>query len=300
MLWQRIGFSSNFFKEKAVVVVKRFLGMMLLAFMLCPLMALAASDPNDREGSKDPPLFNRMPGYFIYSYAETEFDRFEFQIGPNKKQIVEGHRYSLVYKPNDGIKKPSGLQIVRNYTNAVKAIGGQEIYNFESGTCATLKVAKNGAETWAYLEASPGGIEYVLEIIEKQAMQQDVVADAASLAQSIRDTGKAAVYGIYFDSGKAVIKPESEPTLKEIVKLLKADPKLKLYVVGHTDNVGTYDYNMKLSKDRADAVVKELVGKYGIAASRLLSCGAGPIAPAASNLTEEGRARNRRVELVAQ
>ena len=71
-------------------------------------------------------------------------------------------------------------------------------------------------------------------------------------------------------------------------------------MVGHTDNVGTYDYNMKLSKDRADAVVKALAGKYGIAAACLLACGVGPMAPVASNMTEEGRAKNRRVELVAQ
>ena len=114
------------------------------------------------------------------------------------------------------------------------------------------------------------------------------------------DTGKAAVYGIYFDTGKAEIKPESEPALKEIAKLLQADPKLKLYVVGHTDNSGGLDYNMKLSKDRADAVVKALTGKYGIAASRLSAFGVGPLAPVASNQTEEGRAKNRRVELVAQ
>lgn len=279
---------------------KRLLGLLSL-ILLCPIvLALAASDPNDLEGSKDPPLFNRMPGYYIYSYKELEFDRYEFQIGPHKKQVVEGHRYSLVYKPNEGIKRPSGLQIVRNYVNAVKAIGGQEIYNFEDGTCATLKVVKNGAETWAYVQASFNGIEYLLEIVEKEAMQQDVVADAASLAKSIKETGKAAIYGIYFDTGKAAIKPESEPTLQEIAKLLKADAKLKLYVVGHTDNQGGLDYNMKLSKDRADAVVKELTGKYKIAPARLAAFGVGPLSPAATNRTEAGRALNRRVELVAQ
>ncbi|MGE5606851.1 MAG: OmpA family protein [Bacteroidota bacterium] len=281
-------------------MLKRFLVILLILFSCCHLgITMAASDPNDREGSKDPPLFNRMPGYFIYSYSENEFDRFEFQTGPNKKQILEGHRYSLVYKPNEGIKK-SGMQIVRNYANAVKTIGGQEIYNYESGTCATLKVVKNTTETWVFIGASPNGIEYVLEMIEKEGMNQDIVADAASLARSIKDTGKAAVYGIYFDSGKALIKMESQPALEEIAKLLKVEPKLKLYVVGHTDNVGTFDYNMKLSKDRADSVVKALTGKYGIAATRLMACGDGPTAPVASNDTEEGRAKNRRVELVKQ
>lgn len=108
------------------------------------------------------------------------------------------------------------------------------------------------------------------------------------------------LYGIYFDTGKAEIKPESEPAFGEITKLLQADPKLKLYVVGHTDNVGVFDYNLKLSKDRADAVVKALTGKYEIAAARLQPFGAGPVAPVESNTTEDGRAKNRRVELVAQ
>jgi outer membrane protein OmpA-like peptidoglycan-associated protein len=131
-------------------------------------------------------------------------------------------------------------------------------------------------------------------------MNQDVVANAASLAGSIKDAGKVAIYGIYFDTAKAVIKPESEPSLKEIAKMLQTDPKLKVYIVGHTDNVGTFDSNMKLSKDRADAVVKALAGKYNIGATRLQAGGVGPLSPAASNLTEEGRAKNRRVELVAQ
>ena len=92
------------------------------------------------------------------------------------------------------------------------------------------------------------------------------------MAQSIKDTGKAAIYGIYFDSGKAEIKPESEPSLQEIAKFLKMEPKMKFYVVGHTDNVGTLEFNLKLSKDRADAVVKALVGKFGIPASQLTAC----------------------------
>jgi outer membrane protein OmpA-like peptidoglycan-associated protein len=131
-------------------------------------------------------------------------------------------------------------------------------------------------------------------------MKQEVAANAESLAGSIRESGKAAVYGIYFDTGKADIKPASEPALAEIAKLLKADPKLKLYVVGHTDNAGPFGPNIKLSEERAAAVVKALVGKYGIVASRLTPFGDGPTAPVASNKSEEGRAKNRRVELVAQ
>lgn len=137
-------------------------------------------------------------------------------------------------------------------------------------------------------------------MVIKQKMKQDVIADAKSLENKIEKTGSVAVYGIYFDTGKSEIKPESEPAISEIAKLLKADPELKLYVVGHTDNAGTFDYNLKLSQARASAVVAYLVNKNGIAAARLTSFGAGPTSPVASNKSDEGRARNRRVELVSQ
>ncbi len=283
-------------------MLKRILGILLLVVCVSPLApVLAASDPNDAEGSKDPALFSRMPGFHIYNYKEIDFDRFEFEVGPRKTQAIEGRHVYVDYYANEGIKVPSGLQITRNYINAAKAVGGTSVYEFEDGGVqyVTLKVVKNNVEAWARVEGSGNGT-YKVHIIEKQLMKQEVVANAESLAGSIRETGKAAVYGIYFDTGKAEIKPESEAALAEIAKLLKADPKLKLYVVGHTDNVGLFGSNIKLSDDRAAAVVKALVGKYGIVSSRLTPFGDGPTAPVASNKSEEGRAKNRRVELVAQ
>jgi len=283
-------------------MLKRILGILLLVVCVSPLTpVLAASDPNDAEGSKDPALFSRMPGFHIYNYKEIDFDRFEFEVGPRKTQAIEGRHVYVDYYANEGIKVPSGLQITRNYINAAKAVGGTSVYEFEDGGVqyVTLKVVKNNVEAWARVEGSGNGT-YKVHIIEKQLMKQEVVANAESLAGNIRETGKAAVYGIYFDTGKAEIKPESEAALAEIAKLLKADPKLKLYVVGHTDNVGLFGSNIKLSDDRAAAVVKALVGKYGIVSSRLTPFGDGPTAPVASNKSEEGRAKNRRVELVAQ
>ena len=127
-----------------------------------------------------------------------------------------------------------------------------------------------------------------------------VTVNAAALAGDISRTGHSAVYGIYFDTGKADVKPESDAALKEIAKMLQENPALKLLVVGHTDNVGTLASNMDLSKRRAAAVVQVLTATNGVAAARLLAQGAGPLAPVASNGTEEGRAKNRRVELVEQ
>jgi outer membrane protein OmpA-like peptidoglycan-associated protein len=127
-----------------------------------------------------------------------------------------------------------------------------------------------------------------------------VTVNAEVLAEDIAKRGHVSVYGIYFDTGKADVKLESEPTLKEIARLLQQNPKLNLYVVGHTDNVGTLSSNMELSKLRAEAVVKVLISKHRIDTKRLHPVGVGPLAPVASNKTEEGRAKNRRVELVEQ
>jgi OOP family OmpA-OmpF porin len=281
--------------------VGRIIWIMVSIFFIMPLCStLAAGDPNDAAGSKDPDLFTRMPGFHIYNYEVREFDRFEFPVGPNKTEKIEGRYIYVDYYANNGITLPSGLQIVKNYENAIKAIGGSVVYEWDdAGEYATLKAIKDTTEVWAQIAAASNGM-YKINIIEKKAMKQDVVANADVLAGSIKATGKVAVYGIYFDTDKADIKPGSEAALAEIVKMLKADSKLKLYVVGHTDNVGQFGHNVKLSQERAAAVAKELVGKYGIAASRLIAYGDGPTSPVAPNNTENGRSKNRRVELVDQ
>lgn len=255
---------------------------------------------NDADGSKDPALFTRMPGYHIYRYDDLQFDQYEFKVSNNKSQTVEGHYLFIIYEPNDNIQVPSPLQIGRNYINAAGLVGGQMVYEYhDPGEDVVLKVVKNNKETWAYVSANGNG-SYAIHLVEKESMKQEVVADASAMGKSIKETGKVALYGIYFDTGKAEVKPESKPALEEIAKLLKSDAGLKLYVVGHTDNTGVFDANMKLSQDRATAVVNALVSSYGIPVSRLKACGDGPTAPVASNDTEEGRALNRRVELVKQ
>jgi outer membrane protein OmpA-like peptidoglycan-associated protein len=273
-------------------------------FILSFFITLAGIAPliaqEDVEGSKDPALFTRMPGYHIYRYDDVQFDKYEFRISHEETKVVEGHHLLILYDLNNNVQAPSPLQIGRNYINAVKKIGGQLVYEYQDpGEDVVLKVIKNGMEVWAYVSANGSG-SYGINLIEKQAMNQDVVADANSLANSIKESGKVAVYGIYFDSGKSVLKPASQPALQEISKLLKNDPALKLYVVGHTDNVGDYVSNMQLSIERGIAVVNELKSKYSVNEERLRACGDGPTSPVASNDKEEGRALNRRVELVKQ
>ena len=267
-------------------------GLSLLFFSISSIIA------QDIEGSKDPSFFNRMPGYHIYRYDDVQFDKYEFKVSNSNTQVVEGHHLFIMYDINSNVQAPSPLQIGRNYINAVKKIGGQLVYEYQDpGEDVVLKVITNGMEVWAYVSANGSGT-YGIHLVEKQAMTQDIMADANSMASNIRESGKIALYGIYFDTGKSILKPESTPTLLEISKLLKADPNLKLFVVGHTDNTGSLEPNMKLSRDRATAVVNALVTQYAVNAARLISCGDGPTAPVASNDNEEGRAKNRRVELV--
>jgi OOP family OmpA-OmpF porin len=146
---------------------------------------------------------------------------------------------------------------------------------------------------------TPGRVLAELIVVTPQQLAEKMVfVNAEEMAKSLADSGKVALYGIYFDTDKDVVRPESKPTLAEIAKLLKTNPQLRFHVVGHTDNTGKLDYNLDLSRRRAASVVQALVIQNGVSASRMDSFGCGSYAPAASNDSEEGRSKNRRVELV--
>ncbi len=272
-----------------------------VAVFLLISVSLAAQD---KPGSKDHPLFTRMPGYFIEFYQTSDFDSEKFRVlepgQPLKDVVVEGRKTVIRYRLTKGATVPSTLEVVRNYTNAAAAAGGKltwENSHDPGNRYATWKFTKPGQEIWAVLHCG-NGYTYELRIVEKAEIKQQVTAEV--LGKDLTDTGHTAVYGILFDTGKADIKPESEAVLAEIAGLLQSKPALRLYVVGHTDNVGALDMNMKLSQARAEAVVAALAAKHSIPAARLKAFGNGPMAPVASNATEEGRSKNRRVELVEQ
>ena len=268
------------------------------AVFLLPAMGVAAQQP-DKKDCKDHPLFpTRMPDYRIESCKVQDFGVYEFLSVKGPKTPVEGKFTFLIYSfTGERDNEPSGLAIVRNYENAIRKVGGT-ILQSDPQRWVNGKIVKDGQETWVQAEKANGA--YWLRIVEKKEMEQFIVADAAAFGNDIRTTGHAAIYGINFDTGKSTIKPESAQAMGEIAKLLEADPTLKIHVVGHTDNVGGVDGNIKLSQDRAEAVLQALVRDHGIASGRLRAYGCGPFAPVASNDTEVGRARNRRVELVKQ
>ena len=276
---------------------KNFFILMSIVYLSILTFGVAMAADMDAKDCKDHALFTRMPGYHIAKCEDKDFDRYSFFSEKGKKIDVEGHYTMLWYKTNEGVKAVSPLAVIRNYQQAIKGIGGSVL--FEDRRYTTLKISRDGKEIWAQIDTAWGS-GYQLHLVEKQQMAQEIVANAESFSNDLKDSGHTAIYGIYFDTGQSVIKPESKAAVDEIAKLLKGNPNLRVDIVGHTDNVGERDYNMKLSQERAASVVKELISKYGIDSRRLAAYGVGPLAPVASNKTEEGRAKNRRVELVEQ
>ncbi len=295
---------------------------------------LSAKQEEDYPGSKDHPALSRYPGSHIIHYSQREFDEYFLLLGPVKRQEevpiakkrkLEGRVTNITYQcPSNR----SNLEIYKNYELALTKAGFKILYRGKAseirGVYSFLdKVNREyiggwddpDERPWFYLSASSpdekifvslfviGRGRVVLSVIEPKEMETGLITvftTAEMMESQIAQMGKVAIYSIYFDFDKADLKPESKPTIEEIAKLLKKNPTLKLYVVGHTDNIGTLEYNMELSERRAQAVVRELVEKHGISKDRLRAFGVGPLSPVATNETEEGRARNRRVELIKQ
>jgi outer membrane protein OmpA-like peptidoglycan-associated protein len=209
---------------------------------------------------------------------------------PAKK--VEGKYLEIHYKYPATASKP---QVLRNMHTAIKNAG--YLFDYDSGDYGDFTV--HMGKMWIFFQINSGNT-YDETFVTETALTQDVVANAAEMSSGINSTGHTVVTGILFDTGKAEVKPESAPALEQVVKLLDQNAALKLYVVGHTDNVGALAANLDLSRRRAAAVVQMLIEQYHVAPARLASFGAGPCAPLSSNDSEDGRALNRRVELVKQ
>lgn len=276
----------------------------LLFSLMAALTIPAAFAADNCGGCKDYPGISRMPGYSATGYKEQQFDSFAFTIteaGNQKKVPVEGHLYKYEYRLDRGAAPASALQIMRNFQNAARTSGGQVLWETGEGNdrSTTLRFNKGANEVWLQVTGwSSTDKMYFLTIVEKQAMKQDVTVDAKAMADGLAAVGHVEVPGIFFDFGKSELKPESDAAIKEIAKLLRANSAMKVWVVGHTDSVGSTEANLTLSNARAAAVIQALTQKNGIDPKRLAPFGNGPYAPVSTNDSEEGRAKNRRVELV--
>lgn len=234
----------------------------------------------------------------------------------------------------EGPGERSALEIVRNFEGALKQSGFDILFFCKRDECGArstfwdiarggLSVASNW-DTHVYLLArkdAPEGVitvgilavelagttnrplmpQLAVTVVEGKPMETGKISlvQADALQKAIDAEGKVALYGIYFDVDKAEVKSDSAPQLAEIAKYLQAAPKARVLVVGHTDNSGAIDYNRDLSDRRAASVVAALAGQHGVANERMFPVGVGLAAPIASNLTEDGKAKNRRVEIVA-
>ena len=264
------------------------------------LAAVPAIAQEDEAGLKDHPLLSRMPGYYIQDGQDLEFGAYDFNVGDEKVQRAEGKYRKLDYYLKENAKNPGAIAIARNYRNALIAKGGTMLHqNIDNnGGTMAAKATVNGRTIWVQVEVNNAGEIYTLHVIDEEAMAQQLELNADLMAAELAKTGKVTLRSVQFDTGKATLKPESAAILDQVVALLKQDTALKLEVQGHTDNVGAPAANLKLSQDRALSVKDYVVTKGGIAAARLTTAGFGDTKPVAPNTTDEGRAQNRRVELV--
>ena len=242
------------------------------------------------------PLFSKL-ATFTFTPKESRdlpFGAHKFKTGINGKDslTVEGKYITLRYKLEKNADTPGQLYIIRNFMNAVQQVGGEVL--FENRGSATFRIIQGEKEIWAEVSAPSNGKWYDLDIVEKKSMQQEVTVNP--VLDAIDRAGKATVY-INFDTASSKIRPDSEPVIETIYAMLQERPEMKISIEGHTDGDGTAEGNQKLSEERARAVQTALVGR-GIIAARLISKGHGMSMPVADNTTEDGKAKNRRVELV--
>lgn len=295
------------------------------------LVLCNASFAADIEGSADFPGIGRFEGSEIILYRAESYGSTTIATAAVPKNAdadstslaVEGATTRIVYHvPGDF----SALEVFRNFEARVQDAGYDIIISggpnvFDNYTfrykhpveklqgisisdklwyLSAKKDAGNGS-TYLSVLLSPhsGGAGQRVRVIgvTTKAMEHRMI-DAEKMHASLDESGKVALYGIYFETDSAEILAESRETMEQIARLLTNDPQLQIIVVGHTDNQGSWDYNMDLSKRRAASVANSLTSDYGISANRLRSAGVGFLAPAASNSSEEGRQLNRRVELV--
>lgn len=240
-------------------------------------------------------LLGHMPGYTADAPTKRNFDKADFNVqhGDDASPVtVEGALYGVSYS-NGASSRESDLAIQQNYRDALKKLGGQILFTDGNNTTARLDDA--GKTIWVKIYSQETGIE--VTAIEEKAFAASITPPTADALKTALDKdGHVALY-VNFDFNKATLKPDAKPVIDQVVALLKDEPALKLEIDGYTDNVGAHDYNVKLSQDRAAAVAAALK-TAGVNASRLTSNGFGPDKPIADEATAEGRAKNRRVELV--
>jgi outer membrane protein OmpA-like peptidoglycan-associated protein len=256
-----------------------------------PTMTLALNPPAAAAERVVPergdfPYLGPLPGSKFKSGSKTDAPMAITLPGSDEPQLVGSGTISKSYTAPDGLSNLLFVTVYRDgLTRAGWGIIGQSQGMNQSDAAITAHYTASGRDIWAYLHGTPG--EYSITVAD---------AGAHDLAGELAKSCHAALYGVLFDFNKASLKPDSDAVLGHVLALLQKEPGLHLDVQGHTDNVGGDSYNQKLSEGRAQAVALWL-GQHGIAAGRLTALGYGKTRPVADNDSDEGRARNRRVEI---
>jgi len=271
----------------------------LVLVFACVNPSFAAS--GDAASCSDPAMFpNRIPNYVIASCKSA--NDVQLLRWPGGQTEVMGLRTEVVYKVPTPAQGATPKYIASNYANAIRDIGGTLLDDPSRSTLGdrlTAQVEIENREVWVHLTSDSAVVggnwqTYKVIVVQKDAAAQ--VISAQKMLDALNTDGFMTLY-LNFDTARWDIKPEDKGTVEEIASLLKANPQLQLSVEGHTDNVGTPEANQVLSANRAKAVLDAVVG-LGVPAGRMTSAGFGQDRPIADNRTEEGRAKNRRVELV--
>ncbi len=321
-----------------MLTMKHSFSALVLLILFSNGLLLAAPAKKDVAGSKDHPMVSRFNGSVIAKYTHRDYDEIDVPVKAieehNLTNMTLSGRYTSIGYMNPANASIAAVQ--KSYSRALEKNGFEEIFSCngknECGHWFSPTFFRNKLESMRGPDAEehsnsrylltklsrPEGDVYVmlfvysntynqtrtwLFVVESEPLGDDLIivdTDADGMAKAITDEGRIALYGIHFDTDKSTIKPESETTINEISRLLKEQKDLKLIVVGHTDNQGELEYNMNLSKERAKSVVDTLVNDHGISAGRLMHWGVGFMSPTATNQSDAGRAKNRRVELVEQ
>jgi len=252
---------------------------------------------------KDHPVIKPVPGSTAFYPKYKKFDAYTFRYTENGKKIekkVKGEYWQFEYKyllengkTDDSV---SALETIENFKQAAIEKDGEILKEIDSELIFTL-LLPDGRKLWARVYCNGWTGLYQLYIVEEKGFKKKLTFGAEEIKKQLDEKGHVAIYGILFDVDKASLKPESKESLQEIVKLMQNYPGLKIEIQGHTDNQGSVDYNKDLSQRRAQTVKTYLIAS-GIDDSRLAATGYGFSQPVASNDTQEGRSKNRRVELV--
>jgi OOP family OmpA-OmpF porin len=261
-----------------------------------------AEEETAEEVVKDTPYFSGMPNYRIDDSKDQEFGDYKF-INGKTCTTVEGRKFFRAYTLKAGAKMASDLQITRNYANAVKSMGGTVIVEgpIPIGDCSENaddrvligQVKKPEYELWIEVAPFNGGNDYYQVIVVKELMKQTVTS--SDMIEALNRDGYFTLH-INFDPGKSILKAEYNPVVEQIAEMMRQNPELAIIVEGHTDGRGDRQTNLPLSEARAGAVMKAIVS-LGIDPKRLSAVGYGPDRPIAPIDTEEGLAKNRRVEI---